>query len=59
MHCCLLPYWTRVWGKKQLLARQLFKNRGGELDLTLSEDGTRVKLVGSAVHILDGVMQIL
>ena len=58
MQCCMLPYWSRVCGKEQLLARQLFKSRGGEVGLTLKEGGTRARLVGAAVNVLDAVMRI-
>ena len=50
-HCCLTPYWSRVLGKTELVARQL-SPRGGTLRLRL--DGDRVRLQGQAVTVLKG-----
>ena len=58
LQCSLLPYWVQVWGKEHLLARQLFKNRGAEYDLMLTDGGQRVKLIGSAVTMLEGIMHL-
>lgn len=58
LQCSLLPYWVQVWGKEHLLARQLFKNRGAEYELMLTDGGRRVKLVGLAVTMLEGVMHL-
>jgi PhzF family phenazine biosynthesis protein len=45
-HCHIVPYWSMVLGKKEILARQLSK-RGGTL---FCEDmGGRVKIAGNAV----------
>jgi PhzF family phenazine biosynthesis protein len=50
-HCCLTPYWSRVLGKTEFVARQL-SARGGLLRLRL--DGDRVRLGGQAVTVLRG-----
>lgn len=50
-HCCLTPYWSRVMGKTEFVARQL-SARGGTLRLRL--DGDRVRLGGQAVTVLRG-----
>lgn len=50
-HCILMPYWSAVLDKKQLLARQV-SPRSGDLICTL--DGDRVRMVGSAVLYLQG-----
>ena len=50
-HCCLTPYWSRVMGKTEFVARQL-SSRGGTLRLTL--DGDRVRMAGQAVLVLRG-----
>ena len=45
-HCHIVPYWSMVLGKRQILARQL-SERGGTL---FCEDmGDRVKIAGNAV----------
>ncbi len=54
-HCCLTPYWSRVFGRTELVARQL-SARGGTLRLTL--DGDRVKLRGQAVTVLRGELVV-
>lgn len=50
-HCCLIPYWSAVLGKRVLRARQLSK-RGGELFGEFV--GKDVHLTGQARTVLDG-----
>ena len=50
-HCALTPYWSRLLGKNELVARQVSK-RGGLLHVAL--DGDRVRLAGRAVTVLRG-----
>ena len=50
-HTSLTPYWSRVMGKKRLLARQL-SARGGEL--ICEYKGDRVEISGYAVTYLIG-----
>jgi|SRR5690625_2773543 len=45
-HCSFIPYWSKVLGKDELIARQLSK-RGGTLYCKAS--GDRAKISGSAV----------
>jgi PhzF family phenazine biosynthesis protein len=50
-HTSLVPYWSRVLGKKQLSARQL-SSRGGEL--FCEDKGERVEISGHAVTYMKG-----
>jgi PhzF family phenazine biosynthesis protein len=50
-HCALTPYWSRLLGKTELVARQV-SQRGGLLRVRL--DGERVRLAGRAVTVLRG-----
>lgn len=50
-HCTLVPYWSKVLGKKELVAYQL-SPRGGELFCT--DLGTNIKISGRAVAYLEG-----
>ena len=50
-HTSLVPYWSRVLGKKRMKARQL-SARGGEL--VCEDQGDRVKIAGNAVTYLKG-----
>jgi PhzF family phenazine biosynthesis protein len=50
-HCCLIPYWSAILGKRVLRARQVSK-RGGELSGELV--GTDVYLTGQARTVLQG-----
>ena len=54
-HCELVPYWSKVLGKKDLTARQL-SPRGGELHCT--DKGDRVFIAGRAVPYLEGMITI-
>jgi PhzF family phenazine biosynthesis protein len=54
-HCILTPYWSNILNKNQLRAQQLSK-RGGKLQCRLV--GDRVKLIGTAVPYLKGVISI-
>jgi predicted PhzF superfamily epimerase YddE/YHI9 len=54
-HCSIVPYWSKVLGKKQLACRQVSR-RGGEL---ICEDrGERVIIGGQAVLFLKGELFI-
>ena len=46
LHCGLIPYWAKILGKQELVARQL-SNRGGTL--FCKDEGARVKMAGRAV----------
>ena len=50
-HCCLAPFWSRLLGKKEFLARQI-SARGGILKVRLQ--GDRVGLAGQAITVLRG-----
>jgi len=50
-HTSLTPYWSRVLGKKKLIARQL-SSRGGEL--VCEDKGERVEISGHAVTFMIG-----
>lgn len=55
IHCSLVPFWAREFGKNELFARQISK-RGGELFCESS--GDRVKIGGNAVMFLRGEIVI-
>ncbi|MGH9147649.1 MAG: PhzF family phenazine biosynthesis protein, partial [Vicinamibacterales bacterium] len=50
-HCCLAPFWSRLLGKDEFVARQI-SARGGVLKVRLQ--GNRVCLSGQAVTVLRG-----
>ena len=54
-HCQLIPYWSKVLNKKNMLASQL-SLRGGELHC--SDLGSRVLIGGSAVTYMIGELMI-
>ena len=54
-HCELIPYWSKVLNKKELLAHQI-SDRGGKLYCTHNED--RVKIGGEAITFLRGEIEI-
>jgi len=54
-HCELIPYWSKILNKKELLAHQISK-RGGKLYCTHNED--RVTIGGEAVTFLRGEIEI-
>ena len=54
-HCLLTPYWSDVFGKLEMEARQI-SPRGGEIHCSLEND--RVVLTGSAVNYLAGTIYI-
>lgn len=55
-HTVLTPYWSKILGKKEMLAYQA-SERGGELLVREKED--RVELVGSAQIVLKGELYVL
>ena len=54
-HCQLIPYWSKILKKKELLANQI-SNRGGKLYCTHNND--RVTIGGEAVTFLRGEIEI-
>ncbi|MGM0876496.1 MAG: PhzF family phenazine biosynthesis protein [Bacillota bacterium] len=46
LHCSLVPFWAKILGKNEMVARQL-SSRGGTLYCKHEE--TRVKMAGKAV----------
>ena len=54
-HCELIPYWSKILNKKELLANQI-SDRGGKLYCTHNED--RVTIGGEAVTFLRGEIEI-
>jgi predicted PhzF superfamily epimerase YddE/YHI9 len=48
-HCSIIPYWTEVLGKNEILAYQA-SERGGYLHCTLQDDG-RLLIAGEAVPV--------
>jgi PhzF family phenazine biosynthesis protein len=54
-HCVLIPYWSKILGKKDMQALQVSK-RGGEL--FCEERGERVRIAGKAVLYLEGAISI-
>lgn len=55
-HCALTIYWSKKLSKSKLKGYQA-SDRGGYLDTELLTNG-RIKLIGSAVTVIKGVMQI-
>ena len=54
-HCELIPYWSKILNKKELLANQI-SERGGKLYCT--HNGDRVTIGGQAVTFLRGEIEI-
>ena len=54
-HCELIPYWSKILNKKELLAYQI-SDRGGKLYCT--HNGDRVTIGGEAVTFLRGEIEI-
>ena len=54
-HCELIPYWSKILNKKELLANQI-SERGGKLYCT--HNGDRVTIGGEAVTFLRGEIEI-
>ena len=54
-HCELIPYWSRILDKKNLIAHQISK-RGGKLYCTYNND--RVTIGGNAITFLRGEIEI-
>lgn len=53
-HCALAEFWQSIIGKDHLSAYQASR-RGGSLKLTINND--RVKILGEAVTVLEGVLK--
>ena len=54
-HCELIPYWSKIFNKKVLIANQISK-RGGKLYCTYN--GDRVTIGGDAITFLKGEIEI-
>jgi PhzF family phenazine biosynthesis protein len=54
-HCALIPFWSRKFGKRDLLAHQVSR-RGGEL--FCKDQGDRVVIAGRAVAYLEGTITL-
>jgi PhzF family phenazine biosynthesis protein len=54
-HCMLIPYWSEVLQKEDLLARQV-SSRGGVLHCR--NLGDRVEIGGGVVHYLEGTIKV-
>ena len=54
-HCTLVPYWSKILGKKELIARQVSR-RGG--DIYCTDRGDRVLLAGYAVTYMEGQVRL-
>lgn len=56
-HCALTPFWAGRLGKRELTAQQL-SARGGELAVSLTDDGARVELAGRTRTTLRGELLV-
>ena len=54
-HCSLIPYWSEVLGKDQLIATQLSERKGY---LECADQGDRVLIAGKAVTYLAGEINV-
>lgn len=54
-HCVLAPFWASRLGRSKLSAHQVSK-RGGEMLCEVSADGSRVKLTGDAVSVIESTI---
>ena len=54
-HCELIPYWSKILNKKELVAHQI-SERGGKLHCALNDD--RVTIGGEAITFLKGEIEI-
>jgi len=54
-HCSLIPYWSEILGKKEMMALQL-SERGGKLSCT--DKGDRVLIAGMAMTYSTGTFQL-
>ncbi|MEQ2314788.1 hypothetical protein AMECASPLE_015685 [Ameca splendens] len=55
-HTVLGSYWSKILGKKKMLAYQC-SSRGGEMELEVRDDG-RINIAGEAVTVLQGVIKL-
>jgi predicted PhzF superfamily epimerase YddE/YHI9 len=55
-HCSLVPYWSDIFGKTELSARQI-SERGGALSCRLEEN--RVLITGDAKTFLEGFIHLV
>uniref|UniRef100_A0A7N0TW92 Uncharacterized protein n=1 Tax=Kalanchoe fedtschenkoi TaxID=63787 RepID=A0A7N0TW92_KALFE len=53
VHCALAAYWSKKFGKSNLIAYQA-SPRGGKLELRLDEEKQRVELSGKGITIMEG-----
>jgi PhzF family phenazine biosynthesis protein len=56
LHCILSPLFSEKLGRKTLRFHQAYPGRGGDLECELA--GDRVRLRGSAVTVLEGVLRL-
>ena len=54
-HCTLVPYWSRILGRKTLRARQLSARVG---DFFCEDRGERVRIAGQVVPYLEGTIEV-
>lgn len=54
-HCVLTPWWCQKLKRNELRAHQA-SSRGGDLKVTLSDDGKKVQLAGQASTIMEGLL---
>uniref|UniRef100_A0A914W1K1 Uncharacterized protein n=1 Tax=Plectus sambesii TaxID=2011161 RepID=A0A914W1K1_9BILA len=54
-HCCVTPFWGKVFGKNKFYARQCYPGRGAEFHLELCGNG-RLNLTGQAITVIRGEM---
>ena len=55
LHCILAPLWAEKRGRARLAFHQAYPGRGGDLECEVV--GDRVKLRGTAVTVVDGVLK--
>ena len=56
-HTVLAPYWSKELGRRRMKARQC-STRGGDIDVELRSDNSRVLLTGGAVIVAMGDMYV-
>eukprot|EP00775_Hariotina_reticulata_P006687 gene6687-6910_t len=56
-HAVLAPYWSKVLGKQQLVARQC-SPRGGDVWMNLDQEPGRVMVSGEAVVVMEAVLRV-
>ncbi len=54
-HCSLIPYWSEVLGKNEMIAHQVSDRLG---ELYCKNEGDRVKISGNAVTFMEGTINV-